>query len=225
MTSILFSGILFDLDGTLLDTAPEFKVCLNQLLQEESRPILSDKLPPYALTVAVNHGLEALIQLGFGYDLESSYFEMLKNRLSDYYFNQLGQYSILFPGIQLCLDHLNNHQIPWGIVTNKFQKYTLALIEKIPLFQSAQIVVSGDTLAYAKPHPAPLYHACDKMNLALAKTLYVGDAKRDMEAAIAAGMPCALATYGYLSPDDELHKWGAHYHIHHPERILELMIR
>lgn len=224
MNSIQFSGILFDLDGTLLDTAPEFKVGLNRLLEEENQPLLPDTLPIHALHVAVNHGLAALVQLGFGSDLESSYSKRLIDRLSYHYFNQLGQYSTLFPGIKECLTQLNTYDIPWGIVTNKFQKYTLALLTKIPLFQAAQVVVSGDTLAYAKPHPAPLHYACDKMNLARAKTLYVGDAKRDMEAAIAAGMPCALATYGYLSPQDEPDSWGAHYYIHHPEHLIKLVM-
>ena len=109
-------------------------------------------------------------------------------------------------------------------MTNKFEKYTLALIEKMPLLQTAKIVVSGDTLAYAKPHPAPLHYACDKMKLAPINTLYIGDAKRDIDAALAAGMPCALATYGYLSPQDEPNSWGAHYHIQDVKDLMKLIL-
>ena len=224
MKKIQFSGVLFDLDGTLLDTAPEFKVALNQLLQAENKPTLTDELPAHALGVAVNNGLAGLIKLGFGADLDPTYYETLITRLSKHYFNQLGEMSTLFPGMALCLEQLKTHNSPWGIVTNKPQKFTLPLIKKISQFRESKVIVSGDTLAYSKPHPAPLYYACEKMKLDTHNVLYVGDAKRDMEAAIAANMKCALAAYGYLSPDDPLHSWGANYHLEQAEQLIKLIL-
>lgn len=217
-----FSGILFDLDGTLLDTAPEFETALKLVLQEEKQNIA---LSSQAIRIAVNHGIQNLITLGFNIHPDHHRYEILSHRLLQHYSNQLGQQAILFPGIIECLSQLNHHQIPWGIVTNKFEKFTLPLVDKIPDLKGAQIIVSGDTLEHAKPHPAPLEYACKKMCLKPHQTLYVGDAQRDMQAAQAAGMPCVLATYGYLSPNDTPHTWGANYSIDHADQLLKIIIR
>lgn len=205
-----FSGVLFDLDGTLLDTAPDFEFCLNQLLREENQPSVSSK----AVRIASNYGLLGILTLGFGETLKNYPYTELENRLSDYYAQHLGQYSVLFPGIESCLNHLNKHEIPWGIVTNKLKRFTIPLVEKIAIFDKAQAVVSGDTLTVSKPDPAPLQYACTKMNLNPHETVYIGDAQRDMQAAIAADMPCVVATYGYLSATDRPDTWGADYISH-----------
>lgn len=219
-----FSGILFDLDGTLLDTAPEFKAALNILLKEEKQSALAEDLPAHIFNVAVNNGLSGLIDLGFGTGLDTAYHTALKSRLAEFYYSHLGQFSTLFPGISECLNQLKEWGIPWAIVTNKFQKFTLPLVEKITELQQAQVIISGDTLAYSKPHPAPLQIACEKMKICPTKSLYVGDAQRDVEAARAANMPCVLATYGYLSPDDSIDNWGAQYAISQAQELTKLIL-
>lgn len=216
-----FSGILFDLDGTLLDTAPEFEYALKRVLQEEKK---NSPLSSQAVRIAVNHGIEGLIHLGFQIYPTDPNYTILSQRLLAHYFTELGQHSILFPGIIECLSQLNHHDIPWGIVTNKPEKYTLALVKAMRDLQQAKIIVSGDTLEHAKPHPAPLQYACKKMQLKPNTMLYVGDAQRDMQAARAAGMPCVLARYGYLSPQDTPHSWGANYHIDHADQLLSIII-
>lgn len=221
LTNLNFSGILFDLDGTLLDTAPEFEYALRQTLQEEKQ---NASLSSQAIRSAVNDGIHGLIVLGFNIHADHHRYEIIKNCLLTHYFNQLGQHSVLFPGIMECLLHLNHHQIPWGIVTNKPEKFTLPLVNNIPDLCGAQIIVSGDTLEHAKPHPAPLQYACKKMKLNPNETLYVGDAQRDMQAARAAGMPCVLATYGYLSPNDSPYSWRANYHIDHADQLLNIIM-
>lgn len=214
-----FLGVLFDLDGTLLDTAPDFEFCLNQLLQEEKESALTSG----SIRLAVNDGVLKMLALGFGNGLQKERYEDLEKRFLHYYLTHLGNHSVLFPGIASCLAQLNEHHIPWGIVTNKLEKFSLPLVKKIPDFKEAKIIVSGDTLAFAKPHPAPLQYACEKMNLNPADTLYVGDAQRDMQAAIAAGMPCVLATYGYIAPNEPTKTWGAHYSIDHADHLFKII--
>jgi len=229
-----FTGILFDLDGTLLDTALDFEYAIQQLASDLS--LSSSIIPLPSITIsrdfsidslryAVNNGVEAIIKLAFNIEKNHPHYGLLSETFLSHYLKCLGQHVVLFPGILECLSQLNTAKIPWGIVTNKLQKFTLPLIEKLSILQQAQIVVSGDTLVHTKPHPAPLEYACKKMNMNPRHTLYVGDAQRDVQAAQAAHMPCVVATYGYISPQDQPYSWGANYYITHAEQLSALLFK
>jgi len=197
--------VLFDLDGTLLDTAPDLAFALNAVLQEQQRePLAFDVIRPW-----VSHGAEALIRYGFNLadtDLQTAF---LRQRLVEIYADHIAERSCLFSGMGEVLAIFKQQGIQWGIVTNKLHYLTVPLLEKLGLAEQSICTISGDTLPQKKPDPAPLLHAC-----ALAKTqpencIYVGDAQRDIEAGQRAGMRTFVALYGYLGVDDQPDRWGA----------------
>ena len=189
-------AVLFDLDGTLLDTAPDMAGALNQLRSEEGRGAL-----PFAMVRSlVSHGSGALVSLGFP-GVVGSEFEALRARLS--------LETQIYDGIQEALVHLESMDILWGIVTNKPGWLTEPLLEDLSLRHRARVVVSGDTLAERKPHPAPLLHAAGKLGLAPRHCVYVGDAERDVLAARAAGMKVYVALFGYIPENERPRDWPA----------------
>jgi phosphoglycolate phosphatase len=209
-------AVLFDLDGTLLDTAPDLIRVLNQVRVEQGQPPL-----PYALArTQVSHGSSGLIRLGFP-ELQGEALEQLRLRLLDLYARQLAVNTALFDGCQTVLDTLRARDMPWGIVTNKPGFLTTPLLAALGLDQHAGCVVSGDTLPQRKPHPAPLLLAATQLSLQPAQCLYVGDAERDVQSARAAGMPVLLARYGYLGPGDDPDAWSPDAHIDSPLGILQ----
>ncbi|MEO8314652.1 MAG: HAD-IA family hydrolase [Pseudomonadota bacterium] len=195
-------GVLFDLDGTLLDTAPDLIRVLNQVRVEQGRTPL-----PFELArTQVSHGSAGLIRLGFP-DLSGDPLEALRLRLLELYSAQLSIDTALFDGCQQVLDELKSRDMPWGIVTNKPGFLTTPLLSSLGLDDSAGCVVSGDTLPQRKPHPAPLLLAASQLSLPAVQCLYVGDAERDVQSARAAGMPVLVARYGYLGPEDDPDSW------------------
>ncbi len=209
-------SVLFDLDGTLLDTAPDLIRVLNQVRVEQNRAPL-----PYELArTQVSHGSTGLIRLGFP-DLEGDPLERLRLRLLELYSQQLAIGTALFDGCQAVLDTLKQREMPWGIVTNKPGFLTAPLLAALGLDQRASCVVSGDTLPQRKPHPAPLLLAAEQLALHPAQCLYVGDAERDVQSARAAGMPVLVARYGYLGPDDNPKSWRPDAHIDTPLQIID----
>lgn len=216
MSRHLLRAVLFDLDGTLLDTAPDLIRVLNQVRVEQGRPEL-----PYALArTQVSHGSTGLIRLGFP-DVDAVTFERLRERLLELYAGQLALGTRLFDGCQDVLDALAARAMRWGIVTNKPGFLTDPLLAALGLDRVAGCVVSGDTLPQRKPHPAPLLLAADRLSLPAAHCLYVGDAERDVQSARAAGMPVLVARYGYLGPDDDPASWQADAHIDSPRQIID----
>ncbi len=211
-------AVLFDLDGTLADTAPELAAALNAVRRSEGLP----PLPYGTIRPAVSHGARALIQLGFP-SAEGDAFQALRQRLLDHYQAHLGEHTTLFPGMSEVLEHLEARGLPWGVVTNKPAWLTEPLMATLGLRERAAALVSGDTCPQAKPHPAPLYHACRQSGLHPRNCLYLGDAPRDIEAARAAGMPAAVALWGYLGANDRPERWGAHHLLKHPLELLELV--
>ncbi len=206
-------GVLFDLDGTLLDTAPDMGGALNELLAEHG----ASPLPATLIRPWVSNGAAALVRLGFG-DLEPERHEELRVRFLDLYAGRLARETRLFPGGDMLLDALEAARIPWGIVTNKPGWLTDPLLDALGLAARASVVVSGDTLPEKKPHPAPLWLAAERLAVAPAAIAYLGDAERDMVAARAAGMRAVAATWGYIDPvaghsgwplDDEVHALDA----------------
>lgn len=209
-------AVLFDLDGTLLDTAPDLVHALNEVRREQN-------LAPLPFDVArtqVSHGSSGLIRLGFP-QLSGEPLEKLRLRLLEVYSANLANGTQLFDGCQQVLDTLAARQMRWGIVTNKPAFLTIPLLATLKLDELASCVVSGDTLPERKPHPAPLVHAAGQLHLAPEHCLYVGDAERDVQSARAAGMPVLVARYGYLGPDDDPVSWQPDAHIDSPLQILQ----
>jgi phosphoglycolate phosphatase len=209
-------AVLFDLDGTLLDTAPDLVQALNRVRSEQGREPL-----PFALARAqVSHGSSGLIRLGFP-DLSGEPLENLRLRLLDHYSQQLSAGTRLFEGCRQVLDALAARGLAWGIVTNKPGFLTAPLLIELGLDAEAGCVVSGDTLPQRKPHPAPLLHAAAQLALQPADCVYVGDAERDVQASRAAGMPVLVARYGYLGPQDDPVGWGPDALIEGPAGIID----
>lgn len=209
-------GVLFDLDGTLLDTAPDLIRVLNQVRVEQGRA----PLPHELARTQVSHGSSGLIRLGFP-DLSGEPLEVLRLRLLELYSAQVSIDTALFDGCQAVLDELKSRAMPWGIVTNKPGFLTTPLLASLGLDACAGCVVSGDTLPQRKPHPAPLLLAASQLSLSPGQCLYVGDAERDVQSARAAGMPVLVARYGYLGPDDDPDGWLPDALIDAPVQIID----
>jgi phosphoglycolate phosphatase len=201
---IASSALLLDLDGTLLDTAPDMGGALNRLRAEHDlEPIDSPVIRP-----VVSHGAARLVALGFP-QAAGEEFERLRLRFLEIYSQHLAIGTRLFPGVGTLLDELERRGLPWGIVTNKPAWLTDPLLASLDLDRRAACVVSGDTVAERKPHPLPLLHAAGLIGIAPARCVYAGDAQRDIQAGRAAGMTTVVAAYGYLSAADDPASWGA----------------
>ena len=205
MSSPQIQTILFDLDGTLLDTAPDLAQALNATLQANGRAALSfEQIRP-----AVSHGGSALIRLGFQLEPQHPQFEPLRAQLLDYYQAHIADETRLFPGMEDVLEHIEARGLSWGVVTNKPGWLTEPLLATLDLQRRAASVVCGDTLNERKPHPAPLLHAC-KLSVA----------ERDIKAGHSAGMTTLVALFGYLMDSDRPEDWGANALIQQPADIL-----
>ncbi|MCY7294091.1 HAD family hydrolase [Alteromonas sp. a30] len=198
-------AVLFDLDGTLLDTADDLGRALNFVLQEKSMPTCH----PEHYRTSASHGSKAMLNLGFGEHIERHDFEELKSLFLDFYLNNICHHTCFFPGVEELLYTLTENDIPWGVVTNKPAYLTEKLLPHFDLFKHSKVNISGDTLTKAKPHPEPLLFALKHIKVAPENTLYVGDAERDIKAAKAANMPSVLAAYGYISEQDDTESWQA----------------
>ncbi len=197
--------VLFDLDGTLLDTAPDLAAALNTVLTENRHdPLAFEFIRP-----VVSHGGIALIQLGFGLEQTDPAFEPLRQRLLAVYRDNLSRHTTPFPGIVELLDSIEQRGINWGIVTNKPAWLTEPLLKDLGLFDRAICVISGDTLDERKPHPAPMLHACELAGSTPQQCVYIGDARRDIEAGNNAGMHTLTALFGYIQEDDTPGLWKA----------------
>jgi phosphoglycolate phosphatase len=208
--------VLFDLDGTLVDTAPDMAAALDMLCGEENQPLV----PYEQVRPVVSNGSIALIMLAFGDVKDEKKLGYLKQRYLDIYLRNICKDSAPFKGIETVLDHIEHNGLNWGVVTNKPGWLTLPLMNKLQLVPRAATIVSGDTTENSKPHPAPMHHACDEANSKSAECLYVGDARRDIEAGKNAGMKTLVANYGYIETAEDVSTWGADAIINTPEEIL-----
>lgn len=212
-----FSAILFDLDGTLVDTAPDLAYALNCVLAENGRDVLSyDDIRPVA-----SHGSVAMLNLAFGITPDDEQFSALQQRFLAIYQNNITLHSRLFDDMEQVLTALTDNNILWGVVTNKPAFLTEPLLTQLGLIDQAACVVSADTTPFTKPHPAPMLHACETIKLAPEQCIYIGDAERDIEAGKNVSMPTVLARYGYLSDEDKQQDWQADAVIDHPAEILK----
>lgn len=213
-------AVLFDLDGTLVDTAPDLVAVLNALLEEHGHAPM-----PYAIARnEVSNGALGLLRLGFGLEHDDAVLAELRTRFLDLYLERVCLNSRLFIELNKLIDVLVHMNCRWGIVTNKPQAMTEPLLEQLGIGQLPGSVVSGDRLPERKPHPAPLLLASEELGLPPARCVYIGDALRDVEAARAAGMPTIAATYGYIRQHDDPAAWGADALLRHPARLGETLV-
>lgn len=208
-------AVLFDLDGTLLDTAPDLAGALNRVLVGHGRPALPfSRIRPW-----VSHGSFALTRLGFDYAETSAEFEAARLALLDHYHAHLADETTPFAGVQALIARLEASGLRWGIVTNKPDWLTQPLLRALALPWLPGCVVSGDTLPERKPHPAPLLYAATRLGCTPAACAYVGDAERDIEAGRRAGMRTLAASWGYYTEAEDPAAWAADAVVHSPEEV------
>jgi phosphoglycolate phosphatase len=214
-----YHGVFFDLDGTLADTAPDLVAATNQLLIARNlTPKKYELLRPYS-----SAGARGLLEGAFGITPDHADYIALRDEFMVNYENALLVHSTLFEGIEHLLEQLEKANIPWGIVTNKSERFTHPLTELMGLRQRAASTVSGDTTPHPKPHPAPILHAAKIANVDPTKSIYVGDDIRDVIAGKAAGMHTVAAAYGYCGCKEPPEAWGADYIIHKPLDLLQII--
>lgn len=210
-------AVLFDLDGTLLDTAPDLAAALNRVrIDDGLAPLPFETVRPH-----VSNGSVALVRLGFDYAEDSAAFADRRARLLDAYRAHVAEHTQLFEGMDAVLARLAARARPWGIVTNKPGWLTDPLLTALAIDPPPHCVVSGDTTARAKPHPDPLLAAAAAIALPPAACLYVGDAERDVQAARAAGMPVLVARWGYIPPGEDPLDWAGDGCLARPAELLD----
>lgn len=210
------SCILFDLDGTLVDTAPDLIASLNHALKQHGYEMVQ----PSHVKPHVSFGASAMINGCMKNVLDDqTHHAILENMLTQYE-NNIALHSSFFEGILEVLDFIEKQNLSWGIVTNKRERFTHPLVKALELENRAACVICGDTTAHSKPHPAPLFEACKRAQVLPQNCVYIGDAAHDIVAGNNAQMYTLAATYGYLQPSDMPEKWGANALIHSPKDLL-----
>lgn len=213
----IWTGVFFDLDGTLADTAPDLARALNTLRGERGLT----PLPYETIRPQVSCGTEALLRLGFGDDYASNpKHEGLRERYLELYLDGIADETTLFPGMAEVLDCLERLGIAWGVVTNKPAFLTDPLMEALNLSNRSACAISGDTTAFRKPHPAPLLFACKTAGTQPQTCVYIGDAQRDIEAGRRAGMQTLAALFGYIEAEERPLDWAADGHVDSAHDIL-----
>jgi 2-phosphoglycolate phosphatase len=212
----MIKAVLFDLDGTLADTAPDLVGAVNRLLAEHQLPQQDDAV----MRPLASHGARALVCRGFSLPADHPDIEALCQRFLALYLQYTAERSTLFSGIDALLQEITARGLLWGIITNKHQRFTERLIPALPFPSAPAVIVSGDTVGVAKPDPRPMLHACQLIGIAASHCMYVGDAQRDIEAGRNVGMRTVLANWGYIGADDQPQNWGADIRIDTPLDLL-----
>ncbi|MCI0654487.1 MAG: HAD-IA family hydrolase [Methylococcaceae bacterium] len=208
--------ILLDLDGTLLDTAPDLHAALNRALTDQGfEPVSLMAAKPW-----VSHGAPGLVRFGLGGSDQHPGYDRVLDRMIQYYGRDLAVHSSLFEGMDKVLHEIEALGLVWGVVTNKRSHFSEALLRSFQLFDRAACIISGDSTANKKPHPEPLLEACRRIDVRPAECIYIGDAAKDIQAGNAAGMTTLAAAYGYLGDEDDVTDWGAVGLLHHPLDLL-----
>lgn len=211
------SCVLFDLDGTLLNTAPDLTTALNKALVHFNYP----KVSPDSITPYISYGAAAMIERALKQDVSDDIKADILVWLLDYYENHIADFTQLYNGMPELLVTLEAEGILWGVITNKRERMTHPLMQALDLTRRSACIICGDTTAYSKPHPEPMLTACRQIQVIPEECLYIGDAQHDITAGKAANMKTLAATWGYLKPDDKPQDWGADALIHHPNQILD----
>ena len=210
-----FKGILFDLDGTLLDTANDLGETLNYILTKYKQPIVArERYRPIA-----SDGAKGLLELGFNQGLKDFDYDTLRAEFLAYYHDNIADHTTPYKGIESLIRFLEANSIPWGIVTNKPIDLTQKLLPHFPIFNTSQSTIGGDSLPQRKPHPAPLLAAAEQLGVAPENCIYLGDAPRDIEAANAAGMYSVIANWGYIAELSACSTWQADHSVNFPEEL------
>ena len=212
--------VLFDLDGTLIDTAPDFTLVVNKLLAVHRR----DTLPHETIHLNVSNGARALLKAAFDIDEEHDDFADLLRRLLELYFDQLDStIATLYPGLDDLLAQLEAQDIPWGIVTNKPEKYSVRLLERLHLSSRCSVLICPDHVSETKPHPEPILLALEKLSCSSERCVYIGDHIRDIQAAKNADVIAIAAAYGYLARDTKVEEWHADFILRSSEQTTSLL--
>ncbi len=214
-------AVLFDLDGTLIDSAPDLGAAADKMRTDRGL----SPLPLEAYRPMAGAGARGMIGVAFGYGVDHPEYEVLREEFFLNYEASLTVRTFAFEGVPELLSSLEQVGLAWGVVTNKMERFTLPLTRQMPLFTRAATVVCGDTTPHPKPHPAPLLEAARRMGLAPAQCVYVGDDERDIVAGRAAGMPTVAACYGYLGAQADTLRWGADAHINSAIDLLKWLPR
>ncbi len=214
-------AVLFDLDGTLIDSAPDLGAAVDQMRLNRGLPSLHlDVYRPLA-----GSGARGMLAIAFGMTPHDPLFESMREEFFANYERCMTQRTFAFEGVAEMIQSLRLASLKWGVVTNKSARFAEPLTRGMALFDSAGTVVSGDTTPHAKPHPAPLLEAARRLGVAPARCIYVGDDERDIQAGLAAGMRTVAADYGYLGEMANTEAWGAHARIKSPHELLQLLGR
>jgi N-acetyl-D-muramate 6-phosphate phosphatase len=211
-------AVLFDLDGTLIDSAPDLGAAADKMRTDRGLPSLPfEKYRPMA-----GAGARGMLGVAFGITPEHVDFAAMREEFFRNYESCMTQRTYVFDGVSQLIASLAERNVPWGVVTNKAMRFTAPLTRAMPLFASARAVVGGDSTPHPKPHPAPLLEAARQVGVKPIDCVYVGDDLRDMQAGKAAGMHTVAATYGYLGSTD-VREWGADTQIETPLALLRLL--
>jgi phosphoglycolate phosphatase len=213
------SAVLFDLDGTLIDSAPDLGAAADQMRVQ--RGLAS--LPFERYRPLCGAGARGMLEIAFGMGPDHVDYESMREEFFSKYEQCMTERTFAFDGVHDLISAINARGLAWGVVTNKSQRFTNPLTAAMPLFSSAGTIVSGDTTPHAKPHPAPLLEAARQLGVPPAQCLYVGDDERDILAGHAAGMQTVAATYGYLGSQSDVGAWNAHAQINSPMALLQLL--
>ena len=214
-------AVLFDLDGTLIDSAPDLGAAADKMRTDRGLP----SLPLHAYHHMAGAGARGMIGVAFGHGPDHPDYEALKHEFLANYEACMTERTRAFDGVTELIGAITQAGLAWGVVTNKMERFALPLTRHMPLFASAAAVVGGDTTPHAKPHPAPLLEAARRLELEPVHCIYVGDDERDIAAGLAAGMPTVAARYGYLGQKADTLSWGAHAHIDTPLELLKWLPR
>jgi N-acetyl-D-muramate 6-phosphate phosphatase len=212
-------AVLFDLDGTLIDSAPDLGAAADQMRVARGLP----SLPLEAYRPMAGAGARGMLEIAFGLAPTDEAFPALRDEFFLNYERALDVRTTVFDGVPALIDGLRAQGLAWGVVTNKSKRFTEPITRQMPLFASAGVVISGDTTPHAKPHPEPLLEAARRLGVQPARCLYVGDDHRDIVAGLAAGMGTVAATYGYLGKVADVASWGAQAMVAHPAELLPLI--
>lgn len=208
-------AVMFDLDGTLLDTAPDFVAVVNQLLSEEGKP----NLPEEKIRACVSNGARALVMMAFNIDDQHPDFARLRLRLLDLYSNHIAVFTRPFPGINELILQLAEQNITWGIATNKPAIYTNPLMAALKMQPAPTSIICPDHVSQSKPHPESMFLAARQNNCEANEIIYIGDHQRDIDCGRQAGCITIAAAYGYIDNESNIDDWQADYRVNHASEI------
>ncbi len=214
-------AVLFDLDGTLIDSAPDLGAAADKMRTDRGMP----GLPLLQYRPMAGSGARGMLGVAFGIAPGHADYELMRQEFYRNYERCMTERTLFFNGVPQLLQALAQRSLPWGVVTNRAARFTEPLARSMPLFSSAGTVICGDTTPHIKPHPAPLLEAVRRLGRSPSRCLYVGDDERDMIAGRAAGMGTVAASYGYLGVSGDTAAWGAHATIHAPLELLKLLLK